>query len=465
MTYKYSTFSKWINILVDYSLLNLVLVLCFAIDWPFPYLEINSDLNKLHFLLINLFWFFCTSQMKLYEGVLTKEAIPTLQATSLCLIMFLLAPIIMDLGLPRFSLNRDFSFQVFLIFSICIISWKIIFLLIRKSKRSSWIESKRIVILGAGPLGMNLFNYFKSNPHLGYIVEGVFDDTFSPESGINNHLAGKVSDSLAFSLTKGVSEIFSTLPAHDLEKVKSLMLQADHHMMRFRLVPDIQPFLDKHVLLEFHGSMPILTPRREPLEDKVNEIIKQIFDRVFASLVIVFILSWLTPVLAILIKLDSKGSVFFRQQRSGKGNKPFYCYKFRSMRVNHDADILQASKGDMRVTRIGAILRKTSLDELPQFFNVWLGNMSIVGPRPHMLKHTQDYALLINNFMVRQFLTPGITGWAQVNGYRGETKEPTSMTKRVEADLWYLENWSFLLDLKIIFLTIWAIIKGNEEAY
>ena len=188
--------------------------------------------------------------------------------------------------------------------------------------------------------------------------------------------------------------------------------------------------------------------------------------KILISLILlIFIFSWLLPILAMLIKLSSEGPVFFIQVRSGRDNKPFKCYKFRSMRVNKEADKKQATRDDKRITRIGAFMRRTSLDELPQFFNVIKGNMSIVGPRPHMISHTEQYAQLIDQFMVRHFLKPGITGWAQVKGLRGETKTVEEMLGRVEADVWYLENWSFLLDLKIIFLTVTNSIVGDKNAF
>ncbi|GGF11031.1 hypothetical protein GCM10011383_22790 [Hymenobacter cavernae] len=180
---------------------------------------------------------------------------------------------------------------------------------------------------------------------------------------------------------------------------------------------------------------------------------------------LIFLLSWLIPLIALLIKLDSKGPVFFKQLRTGKNGLPFYCLKFRSMRTSADADHKQASRGDSRITRLGAILRKTSLDELPQFINVLRGEMSVVGPRPHMLKHTEDYARVISNFMVRHAVMPGITGLAQVSGHRGETKEIAAMAKRVNADIFYIKNWSFFLDLKIIFLTVYQAAKGSENAF
>jgi len=197
----------------------------------------------------------------------------------------------------------------------------------------------------------------------------------------------------------------------------------------------------------------------------LNRFLKRSFDTIFSILVIVFIFSWLFPILAVLIKLQSKGPVFFVQIRSGRDNKPFKCYKFRSMRVNDESDKKQATRGDKRITLIGAIMRRTSIDELPQFFNVLRGNMSVVGPRPHMISHTEQYAQLIDTFMVRHFLKPGITGWAQIRGLRGETKNTEDMLARVEADVWYLENWSFLLDLKIVFLTFFGTIRGDKNAF
>jgi len=190
-----------------------------------------------------------------------------------------------------------------------------------------------------------------------------------------------------------------------------------------------------------------------------------LFDIIFSILVLVCICSWLFPLLAIAIKLSSAGPVFFIQKRSGRNNEEFDCYKFRSMSVNKDSDNVQAVKNDSRITLIGKFLRKSNLDELPQFINVLIGNMSVVGPRPHMLKHTKDYSAIIDKFMVRHLIKPGITGWAQVNGFRGTTIQPRYMMKRVRYDLWYIENWTFLLDIQIIFMTVYTMIRGDKNAF
>lgn len=466
MTYKYATFFKWITVVIDYFLLNLALYISFLLDTEsVSFWADDSGVFRLNVWLLNLFWFYCSSMVKLYHNIMIRDALTTLKASILALTIYLLVPLVLLLTFTGIPFSLQFIINSFILFSILLLSWKTTFLTIRKSRRKFWIKYKKIVIVGANVTGLDLSNFISANPHLGYKVEGIFDDSESLALPGNQKRLGKVEECMDYAMQHGVTEIFWALSGNELEKVKALMQEADKHMIRFRLVPDLKTVFDKCVTMELYGHMPILTLRKEPLDNKANEVIKRAFDILFSSLIIIMLLSWLIPIIALIIKLDSKGPVFFKQLRSGKGNRPFYCYKFRSMTVNTEADVSQATRGDQRITKIGAILRKTSLDELPQFFNVLRGDMSVVGPRPHMLKHTQDYAVLINNFMVRQFLTPGITGWAQVNGYRGETKETSAMTNRVNADLWYLENWSLLLDLKIIILTIRQMLRPNENAF
>ena len=217
--------------------------------------------------------------------------------------------------------------------------------------------------------------------------------------------------------------------------------------------------------MEYYGYLPILSLRDIPIEDPLNQFIKRAFDIILSIVVIVGILSWLSPILALLIRLESKGPVFFRQKRNGLDYKEFYCYKYRSMRVNPDAHIHQVRKNDVRITKVGKFLRKTSMDELPQFINVLFGEMSVVGPRPHMVSHTHMYAERIDKFMVRHFVKPGITGLAQTSGYRGEVETENDIINRVKYDIFYLENWSLLLDVKIVFQTVFNALKGEDKAY
>lgn len=253
--------------------------------------------------------------------------------------------------------------------------------------------------------------------------------------------------------------------AVDRIKFDKIIDTATRHMVRLYIIPDINGLdINNTNLVSFNG-VPMIKSFSEPLEEKGNRIYKRIFDVVFSLTVLIFILSWLYPILAILIKLEDPGPVLFRQKRSGYLNREFYCLKFRSMKVNHEADIKIAYKNDTRITKTGRFLRKTSIDELPQFFNVLVGDMSVVGPRPHMVFQTNLYSELVKKYMIRHFTKPGITGWAQVMGSRGEIRDISDMEQRVEKDIWYIRHWSLMLDFKIVFLTIMNIIKGDKQAY
>ncbi|PRY13329.1 putative colanic acid biosynthesis UDP-glucose lipid carrier transferase [Pontibacter ummariensis] len=464
MANRYTTFSKGLNLILDFLLLNLALYAGFVLHHPDLLGENITESYKLDFLLLNLVWFYCASVSKLYEDIFKRDAIPTIRVTLKSLFLYVLIANLLKLSIAQFDLPYIFIIGSFLLFTVLLLLWKTTFLLVRRPTRWSLIKYKRIVVVGAGTIGVDLYNYVKEHKNLGYEVVGFFDDHIPP--GRSNKLVlGKVADCLDFVEQNYVDEVFCALPDIAREKIMMLMEESDKRMIRIKLVPDVKNYFKENFMVEMYGHLPILTPRREPLEDKANEIVKRSFDIVFSLLVTVFLLSWFIPLMALIIKLDSPGPVFFKQLRSGKDNRPFYCLKFRSMSVNSDSDSRQASKGDARITRVGAFIRKTSIDELPQFLNVLMGDMSVVGPRPHMLKHTEDYSTMIEKFMVRHFLTPGITGWAQVNGFRGETKDPQYMEKRVQADIWYLENWSFLLDLKIVVLTAWQAIRGDEKAF
>ena len=239
---------------------------------------------------------------------------------------------------------------------------------------------------------------------------------------------------------------------------------ADDNVLQFYYVPQISRYVNRVFEMHNVGAVSMLTTRNNPLKNVINRWIKRGFDIVFSSIVLLFSPIIFIPV-AIAIKLSSPGPIFFKQVRTGYRGRDFKCWKFRTMRVNADSDKLQAQKDDPRKTKVGDFLRRTSIDELPQFINVWLGNMSVVGPRPHMLKHTSDYSKLIDKYMVRHLIKPGITGWAQVNGYRGQTEELWQMEKRVEYDVWYIENWTFFLDMKIIVRTVLNAVQGEKNAF
>ena len=240
---------------------------------------------------------------------------------------------------------------------------------------------------------------------------------------------------------------------------------ADNNLKTLKLIPSEKQILSRNVKFEYYGYVPVISLRNILQDETLNKIIKRVFDIVFSSLIIVGILSWLTPILAIIIKWDSKGPLFFVQKRNGLNYKEFNCYKFRSMEFNDQYGLDLALKNHFQITKVGKFIRKTSIDELPQFFNVLLGEMSVVGPRPHPISHNDRYSLMADKFMVRHFVKPGITGLAQTKGFRGEVEADEDIINRVKYDIFYMENWSILLDIKIIFNTIFNTLRGDEKAY
>ncbi|THD32810.1 exopolysaccharide biosynthesis polyprenyl glycosylphosphotransferase [uncultured Flavobacterium sp.] len=316
---------------------------------------------------------------------------------------------------------------------------------------------RRVIIIGNAKSAIQLRDFFNENPDYGYKLEKMF--TLVPNK------KEQVEECFTFAMDNKIDEIYCSLSDLSNADINKFIDFTDNNLKILKFIPDNKEVLARNLIFDYYDYIPIISLRNIPLDEVANKIIKRIFDIVFSLIIIIGILSWLIPILAILIRLESKGSVFFKQKRNGLNYKEFYCYKFRSMRLNEIADLYQVSKNDPRITKVGKFIRKTSIDELPQFFNVLLGDMSVVGPRPHMVSHTEMYARRIDKFMVRHFIKPGITGLAQTKGFRGEVENDKDIIYRVKFDIFYLENWSLLLDIKIIFLTVINAIKGEEKAY
>jgi len=316
---------------------------------------------------------------------------------------------------------------------------------------------RKVVIVGNGKSVSQLEEFFNENPDYGYKLEKKF--TLIPNK------KEQLEECFNFVMENKIDEIYCSLAELSNAEVNKFIDFTDNNLKILKFLPDNKEVLARNLIFDYYDYIPIISIRNIPLDETANKIIKRAFDIIFSLVVIIGILSWLIPILAILIRIESKGSVFFKQKRNGLNYKEFYCYKFRSMRLNEIADIYQVSKNDPRITKVGKFIRKTSIDEMPQFFNVLLGDMSVVGPRPHMVSHTEMYARRIDKFMVRHFIKPGITGLAQTKGFRGEVESDKDIIYRVKFDIFYLENWSLLLDIKIIFLTVVNAIKGEEKAY
>ncbi|WP_108821421.1 undecaprenyl-phosphate glucose phosphotransferase [Dysgonomonas sp. Marseille-P4361] len=352
----------------------------------------------------------------------------------------------------------------FLILGGVFVGWHIVFRLMLKAYRRKGYNYRQVVIIGANANALMVYDSLVSSD-FGYKVLGFFDDEIAPGIELPAKYLGNLSDIAEYAQIHKIDDIFCTIYGDKDELISELVLFSEKNMIRFHIVPQFYKFFRRKFSLQFIETTPVLSLRYEPLQNFSNRLLKRSFDVLFSGVFLITLFPIIYIILGAIIKLTSPGPVFFTQKRTGIKGKEFNCYKFRSMRPNKEANSRQAVKDDPRVTRIGAFMRKTSLDELPQFINVLKNDMSVVGPRPHMLQHTELYSSIIDKFMVRHLVKPGITGWAQVTGFRGETKTIEEMEGRVKKDVWYLENWTFFLDLKIIYLTIKNAIRGEKKAY
>lgn len=358
--------------------------------------------------------------------------------------------------------SMGWKFYVFYygLMTVVLSLWAVISRHVIKYYRRRGYNFLRVVIVGANSTGERLLEAMGTDPGYGYKVLGFFDRYRHPD--FNGHYCGQIDELDRYVRDNSVDQIFFAMPGND-ECLTQVVKVADDNVVDFFYVPQISRFVNRDFQVDNIGSVPVLTIRRNPLKKTINSVLKRTTDVVLSSIFLLFYPLVYIPV-AIAIKMSSPGPVYFRQERTGYRGKPFTCLKFRTMHVNPNADIEQATANDPRKTRLGEFLRHTSIDELPQFINVLRGDMSIVGPRPHMLRHTDEYSRLVDKYMVRHFVRPGITGWAQVNGYRGPTDELWKMEKRVECDVWYIEHWSWLLDLKIIGRTVFNAFAGETNA-
>lgn len=427
-----------------------------------------SDISTNHifyWVLINVAWISCTWLGEVYSSWEMMQFKRFLKITFTCYLAWTFIILSLSFLMRSYvTLSREFVYAAVFLFAPALLLNRIIFLATNSLGKVKLNAKRRILIVGYNKLAQKLVSYLE-NEDSEICIVGYVEEHRKVTELSNYPVFGGIDHTIKIAKRERITDVYSTIMPEDNSNVYKMMKQADNDLIRFKLVPDLEQFISGLVQLDYLYDVPILSIRKEPLEVVMNRFKKRWFDILVSLFVGIFILSWLIPILGIIIYMQSPGPIFFVQLRSGKGNRPFRCFKFRSMTVNSQANQTQATKNDARVTAIGRFMRKTSLDEFPQFLNVLFGQMSIIGPRPHMLKHTKDFSIQDEQYMVRQFLKPGISGWAQVNGYRGEITELEHIQKRVEYDLWYLENWSLSLDLKIIFLTVFNVFKGEKNAY
>ncbi|WP_108425144.1 undecaprenyl-phosphate glucose phosphotransferase [Flagellimonas amoyensis] len=445
--HRYSNLITPISYAIDLGVLNIFLYL----------LPINFQTPLLIHVYISLAWIVISAKNEFYTIYRFSKVTYIVRLIFVQFVFFFLTlyafigffkqPVI-----SRLALGEYFIFVLAIISTVKLLSY---YLLMEYRERVKG-NLRNVVIVGKNKKTDQLRKVFTERREYGYN----FIKQFSPKS-----VGFQIQYCFDYIHENNIDEIYCSVSELKNEEIAQFVNFADNNLKTLKFIPDNKNIFSKKLKFEYYDYIPVLSLRDIPLDDSINAFLKRSFDIVFSLIVILGLLSWLTPLLALLITLESKGPVFFRQTRNGIDNREFYCYKFRSMAPNNNADDIQATKNDMRITKIGKFIRKTSIDELPQFYNVLFGTMSVVGPRPHMVKHTNEYATSVDKYMVRHFVKPGITGLAQVRGYRGEIETENDIQNRIKFDIFYIENWSMFLDLKIIVQTVLNAIRGEAKAY
>ncbi|OJJ18261.1 undecaprenyl-phosphate glucose phosphotransferase [marine bacterium AO1-C] len=452
MTHQYSKFLHPIYLLGDLLLLNIAFTLSYFLHFQ------KADLfifNPHFFLLVffNIIWVFVSVLLDNHEKnrMATDIAITKKITKGLLMHFAAIATILLFIKATYFSrLHLLYSYSIY---GFLVLTWRLSFIHLLRAYRKRGHNFRTFIIIGENKSGKSMLNFFNRHPEYGYKFLGFFDNDPS-----------KIED---FAKENQLDEVFVSLNNSSESYVQELIKVADKNLIRIKLISNISSNDSRYQKLApaQYGNTTVLSVINEPLNNAFNQLIKRIFDIVFSFFVILLIHSWLIPLIAILIRKDSKGPIFFIQKRSGRNGKKFPCIKFRTMTFVKDAKFVQATKNDSRITPIGRILRKTNLDEFPQFFNVLMGHMTVVGPRPHPIPLDDTFKKDVEKYTVRHFVKPGITGLAQAKGYRGETKEMSAMKNRIRFDVFYVQNWSLFLDIKIIFMTVFNMVRGEKNAY
>ena len=458
----------YLRLFLDLLLLNIIFVASAILAQSF---QILVTRNYMFILLgaLNFLWYFTSNVNGFYEDnnlrSFSYQFNNILKNTFVQIIAAILFIFIAkeDLFTRNFILIYAFLLIVFISIRIQLLKM----LLGKLSLRENKIQN--IVIVGSGEVARNFYNSTIKNQTFSYKFAGYLDD-FTEESS-QTELIGKIDDLEQIVISKNINEVIVALPIQEFARLDKIIKVCNRHAVRVHIIPDYFRFISKKFRVTMFENFPIITIRDEPLAEAHWKFIKRSFDILFSLIVIIFFLSWLIPLMAIIIKIFSRGTVFFIQNRIGMKNKNFNFYKFRTLITNEEFEsetYLPVTAGDSRITKVGSILRRTNLDELPQFFNIIKGDMSVVGPRPHFTPYNEVYSEIVDEIKLRSRVRPGLTGWAQVHGLRGDSPDPieneTRTKKRIEYDIWYIENWSIWLDIQIIILTIWQMIRGETKA-
>ncbi len=446
-TGRYSGYIQPFTYLIDLAIINVLAIYI-----------MSFHANEIYYsIFISFAWFVIAANISFYEVYRYTKVISIINRALKQGILFTLFCLALEYFYSETSNQKAVTLFVVLALFLILAVKLFIYYFLRKFRVLFGGNSRTVVLLGNNTNINPLKNFFTENPDYGYKLIKVFT--------LKDHKKERIAECLNFALEKKIDEIYCAMEDLTDSQTNDIINFADNNLKTLKFIPSEKQIFTRSVKFEYYDYIPVISLRNILQDETLNKIIKRAFDIVFSSIVIIGILSWLTPIMALVIKWESKGPLFFIQKRNGLNYKEFDCYKFRSMKVNDKADLDLSSKNDIRITKVGKFIRSTSIDELPQFFNVLLGDMSVVGPRPHMVSVANLYALKVDKFMARHFIKPGITGLAQTKGFRGEVETDEDIINRVKYDIFYMENWSILLDIKIIFNTIFNTLKGDEKAY
>jgi len=463
---RYSWLLRPFLIIFDITVINVLAFYFFNFNEEKLYFFSNDFFNNKHllyFLYSIELWILSTSLLSFYK---VYRYTSTLNILSLLIKQLFVYSIIFLAFVGAFrSINiQAFEMLNYLLFSFAIISLvKLLSYYGLKTYRSYLSGNvRRVVIIGKSEGANELKSLFTKKKELGYNLLATFSDSKTGE------YTGTVTESFNYlNENTGIDEIYCAIDELTEKQVNDFVKYANINHCNIKFIPNTKKLLTKRLKTDFYNYLPVQSIQEVALNNDFNKIIKRTFDIIFSIFIIVFVLSWVSVILFILIKLESRGPLFYKHTRNGINYKEFNCYKFRSLRTLGEVKGTYVKQNDNRVTKIGRFLRKTSIDELPQFVNVLKGDMSVVGPRPHMLSYTEDYSKKIDkyNFIFRHNVKPGITGLAQIKGYRGEVKSDEDIINRIKYDIFYIENWSLLIDIKIILQTVVHIFVVQDEAY
>ncbi len=461
---RYSWLLRPVLIVYDLFVINFLAVYLFNFNDENLHFFSNELFNNKHILYIVYtiaVWFSLAVLFKFYEvyrftTILNILSLLTKQFLAYLLCVFAFIGVFRSINLQAFAVIEYLFYSFIAIGAVKVLS----FYILKKVRLYLKGNMRSVIIVGSGTAIQDLKNIFINKKELGYNLKAVFSD-------YDDDVTGTIQDSFKYLNNNSIDEVYCDIEGLEAKQINAFVKHANQNHYNIKFVPNTLKFFNKYFDIDYYNYLPVLSIPNVALNSEFNKLIKRSFDVLFSMLIIIFILSWLSVILFIILKLESKGPLFYKHQRNGINYKEFECYKYRSLTITKEVKGTYVKPNDSRLTKVGKFLRRTNIDELPQFINVLFGDMSVVGPRPHMVSYTDDYANKIDkdSFILRHHVKPGITGLAQTKGYRGEIISDTDIINRIKYDLFYIENWSLLLDLKIIFQTIINIIKGEEKAY